>query len=836
MTQVFLSYAHKDAVHLKSMVEHIKPLMRRLELTLWQDGNLKAGDYWNNEIHKAITASRIVISLITPAYLASDYIHTHEGPAILDVHKRFGVLVVPVYVQECDWQDLYKDILPAKPLGVPLQAIPSDASRNLKAVKSWKPQPAGWHAVTQQLDRSIAAFLAEPIQTPDLGPGPGLVAKEEGFDLSEAPPSPNERTANQNLFDALKRRADKLKEHLTGLHNTHEILANEIKDLLKELDRPFHEINLTAMASIGIGLSDMMTELEAADPAKTMTEAIEPLVKASITNLLKDHMILAMRLEESRRYILDLIEVRSLMGDIGEIRNQASLNLGAMATQEGLLTERAHEFVLSLKRSVDAAGLNSTDSLTQGMRLVAKAMIAFGEIVREWLDKVGGIPGAIGLLAATQQLTGFPNPETLQVTIRTAAHFLSQNHQSLIVLARHIPEISPFMEWVLNGSSDRPHSALAPEMDTTSAPPSDFDLDKAHEMILKGQAPPEAWIPYLTDLNFFNDKIKSLAALANLTALQTFKLMDTKVSDLSPLANLTALQTLDLRGTQVTDLGPLANLTALQTLDLRGTQVTDLGPLANLTALQNLYLEDTKVTDLGPLANLTDLQNLYLEDTKVTDLGPLANLTALQNLELWGTQVTDLSPLANLTALQNLKLTDTKVTDLGPLANLTALQNLFVSGTKVTNLGPLANLTALHYLNLCVTQVTDLGPLANLTALQNLFVSGTKVTDLGPLANLTALHYLNLCVTQVTDLGPLANLTALQYLNLEGCQIKTMPEIWESEDLELNLHQCEWPEFTPYPKVKAMIDPKGHWHGPEITTYPETRLKQRYERIQKTNA
>jgi TGS domain/Leucine Rich repeats (2 copies) len=239
-------------------------------------------------------------------------------------------------------------------------------------------------------------------------------------------------------------------------------------------------------------------------------------------------------------------------------------------------------------------------------------------------------------------------------------------------------------------------------------PPSDFNLQAAHVILLSGEAPKSSWLPWIRVLSFVDAKLKDLSPLANLTALQNLDLRGTEVSDLSPLANLTALQTLDLRGTEVSDLSPLANLISLQNLDLRDTQVRELSPLAGLIALQSLHLRDSQISDVSSLASLIALQSLDLRHTPISDLSPLASLTALRNLYLRDTPVSDVSPLAGLTALQNLYLQDTKVSDLSPLASLTALQTLDLQGTPVSDVSSLAGLTALRILHLQDTRESDM--------------------------------------------------------------------------------------------------------------------------------
>jgi internalin A len=256
------------------------------------------------------------------------------------------------------------------------------------------------------------------------------------------------------------------------------------------------------------------------------------------------------------------------------------------------------------------------------------------------------------------------------------------------------------------------------------------------------------------------------ASLGDLPHLKTLSLGWAKLTEAGTLERDAAREASKLR-----DLAPIAGLQALQRLYLLGTGVTDLAPIAGLKALQNLNLSDTGVADLTPIAGLQELQNLNLYGCRgVTDLAPIAGLHALQNLNLLNTGVTELAPIAGLQALQNLNLSDTGVADLTPIAGLQELQSLRLWGTGVTDLAPIAGLQALQTLNLSSTDVTDLAPIAGLQALQTLNLWGTGVTDLAPIARLQALQNLNLSSTDVTDLAPIAGLQGLQILNLRFCR------------------------------------------------------------------
>jgi Leucine-rich repeat (LRR) protein len=303
-----------------------------------------------------------------------------------------------------------------------------------------------------------------------------------------------------------------------------------------------------------------------------------------------------------------------------------------------------------------------------------------------------------------------------------------------------------------------------PEEMPAVVPEQPFDLEEAHEMILRGEAPPAAWVLLITKLDF----------------------SDTKLDDLSPLAGLVALEHLDLNRTEVSDLSPLADLVALQHLHLDFTQVSDLSPLAGLVTLQGLLLGHTQVSDLSPIAGLFALEILYLRDTQVSDLSPLAGLIALQQLYLANTRVSSLSPLSSLIAMQLLDVSGTEISDLSPIAGLITLQHLDLSGTVVSDLSPMAGLITLQHLNLNVTEVSDVAALAGFVSLQMLTLAATKVSDLTPLSGLVGLRELNLNYTQVSNLAPLIGLGALQRIYLDGTRVINASALAHLQKLEVH--------------------------------------------------
>lgn len=100
-TQVFVSYSHQDSDWLMRLHVHLKPLIRRGVLELWDDSKIKPGDVWRDEIEKALCRASVAVLLVSADFLASDFVADNELPPLLDKAASGGVRIMPVIVGPC---------------------------------------------------------------------------------------------------------------------------------------------------------------------------------------------------------------------------------------------------------------------------------------------------------------------------------------------------------------------------------------------------------------------------------------------------------------------------------------------------------------------------------------------------------------------------------------------------------------------------------------------------------------------------------------------------------------------------------------------------------------
>jgi hypothetical protein len=102
--EIFYSYAHNDERLRKKLETHLSLLKQEGLIIGWYDREIRAGGEWANEIEAHLDSAHIILLLISPDFMASDYCYSIEMKRALERHDSKEAQVIPIILRPTDWK------------------------------------------------------------------------------------------------------------------------------------------------------------------------------------------------------------------------------------------------------------------------------------------------------------------------------------------------------------------------------------------------------------------------------------------------------------------------------------------------------------------------------------------------------------------------------------------------------------------------------------------------------------------------------------------------------------------------------------------------------------
>jgi hypothetical protein len=140
--EILFSYTREDEYFRNRIEVHLAALKRQKRIVCWHDRHIHAGRTWSLEISQHLDSADIILLLVSPDFVNSDYCNTVEVRRALERHEKGEVCVIPIILQSADWKgEKFAE----------LQALPRDAH----PIADWPDPEKAFYDVAIGIKRAV---------------------------------------------------------------------------------------------------------------------------------------------------------------------------------------------------------------------------------------------------------------------------------------------------------------------------------------------------------------------------------------------------------------------------------------------------------------------------------------------------------------------------------------------------------------------------------------------------------------------------------------------------------------------------------------------------------
>ena len=244
MVTLFFSYSHKDESLRDQLETQLVMLKREGVIQTWHDRRIVASEELDHAICAHIETDDVILLLVSPDFLASDYCYEIEMARAMERHRTNEAIVIPVIMRACDWQQApFGRLMATPPDGRPVTQWPDRDQAFLEVAKSVR-------AAVRKLSKTEAtgANIVQSLAT--RSPPPTGAPRSSNLSLAK---HFTDREKDQFLHDAFEYMASFFENSLANLREMGEMITKSSFEAFDVLNRraaeSMEEISKTSTAA-----------------------------------------------------------------------------------------------------------------------------------------------------------------------------------------------------------------------------------------------------------------------------------------------------------------------------------------------------------------------------------------------------------------------------------------------------------------------------------------------------------------------------------------------------------------------------------------------------------
>lgn len=154
--RVFYSYSHQDIELRNQLGKFLAPLRQNKKIEDWHDRNIGPGSNWQTEISQRLREAHLIVFLISPDFLNSEYCLGVEVQAAMERLKGEAVKIVPILARDCLWEES---------IFSQLQMVPRDAKPIIS--QHWRSNDEAFRDVANEIRAVVSSPLPVSYSLPE---------------------------------------------------------------------------------------------------------------------------------------------------------------------------------------------------------------------------------------------------------------------------------------------------------------------------------------------------------------------------------------------------------------------------------------------------------------------------------------------------------------------------------------------------------------------------------------------------------------------------------------------------------------------------------------------
>jgi hypothetical protein len=201
---IFYSYSHRDKAYRDKLKTHLSVMKRQGLISMWHDEDIMPGQEWTDEINKHLKIADVILLLVSPDFMDSDYCYSIEMEFAIQRHEAGEACVIPIILRPCEWSH--------SPLSR-FQALPYRA----KPVSKWTNRDEAFNDIAQGIRRVVNSLRKSK------GGNKATLKNEHSITVPATKPLPKSKNRSLNKLLQKKREDRSVGERVQG---TLELIAS----------------------------------------------------------------------------------------------------------------------------------------------------------------------------------------------------------------------------------------------------------------------------------------------------------------------------------------------------------------------------------------------------------------------------------------------------------------------------------------------------------------------------------------------------------------------------------------------------------------------------------